>query len=29
MYLSGPGQYSVDAKIYEYIHSKDDDEYEY
>lgn len=29
MYISGPGQYSVDAKIYEYIHSKDDDGYEY
>lgn len=29
MYISGPGQYSVDAKIYEYIHNKDDDEYEY
>lgn len=29
MYITGPGQYSVDAKIHEYIHSKDDEEYEY
>lgn len=29
MYISGPGQYSIDAKIYEYIHSKDDEAYEY
>lgn len=29
MYISGPGRYSVDAKIYEYIHSKDDEAYEY
>jgi putative oxidoreductase len=29
MYVSGPGEYSVDAKIYEYLHSKDDDTYEY
>lgn len=29
MYIAGPGQYAVDAKIYEYIHSKDDEEYEY
>lgn len=29
MYISGPGQYSIDAKIYEYIHCKDDDVYEY
>lgn len=29
MYISGPGQYSIDAKIYEYIHSKDDEIYEY
>lgn len=29
MYISGPGQYSIDAKIYEYIHSKDDDTYDY
>jgi putative oxidoreductase len=29
MYISGPGQFSVDAKIYEYIHAKDDESYEY
>lgn len=29
MYITGPGQYAVDAKIYEYIHSKDDEAYEY
>lgn len=29
MYISGPGQYSIDAKIYEYLHSKDDDVFEY
>lgn len=29
MYISGPGQYSVDAKIYEYIHAKDYESYEY
>ena len=29
MYICGPGQYSVDAKIHEYIHSKDDEVYEY
>ena len=29
MYVSGPGEYSVDARIYEYLHSKDDDTYEY
>ena len=29
MYISGPGQYSIDAKIYEYLHSKNDDVYEY
>lgn len=29
MYITGPGQYAVDAKIYEYIHSKDDEFYEY
>ena len=28
MYISGPGQYSIDAKIYEYIHNQDD-VYEY
>ena len=29
MYISGPGQYSVDAKVYEYLHAKDYDAYEY
>ena len=29
MYISGPGEFSVDAKIYEYIHAKDDESYEY
>ena len=29
MYISGPGQYSIDAKIYEYLHAKDDEAYEY
>lgn len=29
MYISGPGQYSVDAKVYEYLHTKDYDTYEY
>lgn len=29
MYISGPGQYSIDAKIYEYLHAKDYDTYEY
>jgi putative oxidoreductase len=29
MYISGPGQYSIDAKIYEYLHVKDDEAYEY
>lgn len=29
MYICGPGQYAVDAKIYEYIHSKDYEAYEY
>ena len=29
MYISGPGQYSVDAKIHEYLHAKDYDAYEY
>ena len=29
MYISGPGQYSIDAKIYEYLHAKDDEIYEY
>ena len=29
MYISGPGQYSVDAKIHEYLHAKDYEAYEY
>ena len=29
MYISGPGQYSIDAKIYEYLHAKDYEAYEY
>ena len=29
MYIAGPGQYSIDAKIYEYLHTKDYDAYEY
>lgn len=29
MYITGPGEYSIDAKIYEYLHAKDYDEYEY
>ena len=29
MYISGPGQYSIDAKIYEYLHAKDDEVYEF
>ena len=29
MYICGPGQYSVDAKIYEYLHAKDDEVYEF
>ena len=29
MYISGPGQYSIDAKIHEYLHAKDYDAYEY
>ena len=29
LYIAGPGKYSIDAKIYEYIHSKDDEAYEY
>lgn len=29
MYITGPGAYSIDAKIYEYLHAKDYDEYEY
>ena len=29
MYISGPGEYSVDARIYQQIHAKDDEAYEY
>ena len=29
MYIAGPGQYSIDAKIYEYIHAKDYEAYEF
>ena len=29
MYIAGPGAYSVDAKIYDYLHVTDDDKYEY
>ena len=29
MYITGPGQYAIDAKVYEYIHSKDDEAYEF
>lgn len=29
MYITGPGQYAVDAKIYEYLHAKDYEAYEY
>lgn len=29
MYIAGPGQYAIDAKIYEYLHANDDDTYEY
>ena len=29
LYICGPGQYAVDAKIYEYIHAKDYEAYEY
>lgn len=29
MYISGPGQYAVDAKIYEYLHAKDYETFEY
>jgi putative oxidoreductase len=29
MYIAGPGQYSIDAKIYQYIHAKDYEAYEY
>lgn len=29
MYIAGAGQYSIDAKIYEYIHAKDYEAYEY
>ena len=29
MYISGPGEYSVDAKIYQRLHAKDDEMYEF
>ena len=29
MYIAGPGEYSVDARIYYQIHAKDDEAYEY
>ena len=29
MYICGPGAYSIDAKIYEYLHTKDYEAYEY
>lgn len=29
LYITGPGKYSVDAKIYEYLHAKDYEAYEY
>lgn len=29
MYIAGPGQYSIDARIYEYLHAKDYEAYEY
>lgn len=29
MYIAGPGQYAIDAKVYEYIHAKDYESYEY
>ena len=29
MYISGPGQYSIDAKIYEYLHANDDEIYDF
>ena len=29
MYIAGPGQYSIDARIYKYIHAKDYEAYEY
>ena len=29
MYIAGPGEYSIDAKIYKYIHAKDYEAYEY
>ena len=29
MYIAGAGQYSIDAKIYEYLHAKDYEAYEY
>lgn len=29
LYIAGPGKYSIDAKIYHYLHQKDYDNYEY
>ena len=29
MYIAGPGAYSFDAKVYRYLHQKDDEVYEY
>ena len=29
MYIAGPGQYSIDAKIYKYLHANDYESYEY
>lgn len=29
MYIAGPGQYAVDAKIYEYLHAKDYEAFDY
>ena len=29
MYIAGPGQYSIDAKIYEYLHAKDYELFEF
>lgn len=29
LYIAGPGQYSIDARIYQYIHRNDYEEYEF
>ena len=29
MYIAGPGQYSIDAKIYKHLHANDYESYEY